>query len=88
MVAKIRIALNKPNIGKMLRSDELVNAMRPYADRIRAAADAGSGDDGHEVRVLYGFDRASMIIATRSEKAKRAEAERRNLTTSLEAGRG
>lgn len=87
-VKSIRVVLNRPNIGKMLKSNEIVNAMRPYADRIKAAADAGSGDDGHEVRVLYGFDRASIIIATRSEKAKRAEAERRNLTTSLEAGRG
>lgn len=87
-IRSIRVVLNKPNIGKMLKSDELVNAMRPYAERIKRAADAGSGDDGHEVRVLHGRDRASMVVATKSDKAKRAEGEKRNLTTSLEAGRG
>lgn len=87
-VKSIRVVLNKPNIGRMLKSDELVNAMLPYGERMKAAADAGSGDDGHEVRVLYGRDRASIIVATVSDDAKRAEADRRNLTSAIEAGRG
>jgi hypothetical protein len=88
MPASIHIVLHKQNIRAFLKSQELVSAMTPIAERIRSAADAGSEAGGHEVRVLNGSDRASLIIATVTPEAMVAEMTDRNLTRAMEAGRG
>lgn len=85
--SSVRVELNSANIRAFLKSPEMANALRPFAERIKAAADAGSGG-GHEVRVLNGRDRVSMIITAVTPKARVAEIQNRNLTRALEAGRG
>lgn len=88
MGATIRIELNKPNIRKMLKSEEVARALTTPAEKIQARANAGSGDEGHDIKTFVGHDRVSLLILPVSWNARRAEAETRNLTRSLEAGRG
>jgi len=88
MAGSVRVELNQANIRAFLKSGELAAAMRPYAERIKAAADAGAGGEGHEIRTLVGSDRVSLIVATVTPEAMLAEMRDRNLTRALEAGRG
>lgn len=87
--ASVRVEINQRELRAFLKSGELSAAMRPFAQRIKTNADAGSGSSrDHEIREFVGHDRVSLIVATATPEAMVAEMRDRNLTRAVESGRG
>lgn len=83
MAAKgLRVKINQPAIRALLASPEVSGDLESRGNRIAAAA-----GDGVEVQVTRNRDRAVVFVKTASFEAKRAEAEDRTLTSSIDAGR-
>ena len=82
-MARLRIVLNRSGVRELLRSPEIQGDLRRRADRIASAA-----GPGHEVDVAAGRNRARASVRTDSIDAMFDEATARNLTRSLDAGRG
>lgn len=81
-MAKPRLELNLAGVRELLRSD----GVRADLER-RARAIAAAAGDGHRVESGLGRNRARAVVITESVAAKRAEAESRNLTSAIDAGR-
>lgn len=78
----VRIKLNRKGIRELLRSPEVLTDLRNRADRIAAAA-----GPGHAVDAGVGRNRARASVRTDTREAMEAEAQFRNLTRALDAGR-
>lgn len=83
MAAKVKLEMNSQGVGELLKSAEVQAELKRRADRIAAAA-----GPGHEVDVRVGRTRARASVVTATREARKAEAESRRLTSSLDAGRG
>lgn len=66
MAKKVKVVLNRSGVREMLRSDEMVQICREYAD----AAQSRLGE-GHEVTCRKGKNRANAEVAAVSRKAKK-----------------
>ena len=79
-----RVTFDSRAIGKLLKSDEIRDALLK-----RAAPMATAAGDGFEAKVFMGFDRVSVIVAPTTDAAMRAVlADSTVLTRALDAGRG
>lgn len=81
-VKGIRIKLNRAGVRALLTSADVTADLASRGKRIAAAA-----GDGVEMQVTRNRDRAVVFIKTETVEAKRAEAEDRTLTRSIDAGR-
>jgi hypothetical protein len=77
-----RVELNSAGVAELLKSPEVQADLRRRGDAIALVA-----GPGHEVSLHVESRRASVIVFTESPEAMAAEAEDRNLTRSLDAGR-
>lgn len=78
-----RVQLNRGNVRKLLRSEEVQANLKARADRIAAAAGPGM-----EAGVTVGPNRARTSVITATPEAMLAEATDRKLTRAIDAGRG
>ena len=78
----VKIVLNRKGIGALLKSPEVQADLNARADRIARAA-----GEGHTVESTVGPQRARAAVITTTFDAMRAEAENRNLTRAIDAGR-
>lgn len=74
--------LNRKGVRELLRSQEVRKDLERRARKV--AAKAG---EGHRVDSSIGRNRARASVITETPEARVAEAKRRNLTASLDAGR-
>lgn len=77
-----RIEWNAQEFNKLARTPELESALRRICDQI-----ANRAGDGHEAETYQGADRVRGVVRTASFAAAKAEAQDRNLTRSVDAGR-
>lgn len=82
MASSVRIVIDKKGVGEYLKSQTVADAIQQVMDPIVAAA-----GPGHASRVYLGKDRVRGQIWTGTYAAKKAEADDRNLTRSIDAGR-
>lgn len=80
-MAKPRIELNKKGVRELLNSREVKREMRRRAQNI--AREAGPG---FEVEDDVSKDRVRSTVVSRTQQARRAEAENRALTRAIRAG--
>lgn len=80
--SKVKIKLNKAGVKKLLRSPEAVEDLRKRARRISNAAGEGMEFEAKALR-----NRAHATVWTATQEARKAEAEGRDLTRALDAGR-
>lgn len=86
MASSIRIELNRPGVGHLLKGPEIQADLARRAAAIAAAAGAAGGTFGHNVRVSG--SRARAIVFTEDFLAMEDEATDRALTRAIDAGRG
>lgn len=82
MATRVRVELDKAGIKEYLKSQTVADAIQQVMDPIIEAA-----GEGHRSQVYVGRDRVRGQIWTGTYAAKKAEANDRNLTRSLDAGR-
>lgn len=82
-MAKVRVEINRKAVRDLLRSPEVQSDLERRAQRIASAA-----GPGHRVATGVGRNRARTAVIAASYEARRREARDRNLTRSLDAGRG
>lgn len=58
-MSNVRIKLNKKGVGKLLKCDDMQNALKGLADGIKERA----GGDGYEVTTRVGKTRANASVA-------------------------
>lgn len=81
-IKNVKVKLNNAGVGALLASAETAADLEQRGDRIAAAA-----GPGHRVSVERNSERAIVFVTTDSTEAREAEAERRNLSSSIDAGR-
>lgn len=81
-MAVTRIVLNRKNIRDLLKSPKVAADLRRRAENIARAA-----GPGHRVESEIGKNRARAAVITDSIDAMVAEAQNRNLTRAIDAGR-
>lgn len=81
-VGLIRIELNGAGVRELLQSPEVQADLRRRGDAIALVA-----GPGHEVSLRVESHRASVIVFTADPEAMQREADDRNLTRSIDAGR-
>jgi hypothetical protein len=77
-----KIKINGAAVAALLRSPEVRADLEARGARIAAAA-----GEGVEAETLNGGDRVSVVVSTRTQEARRNEAEDRSLTRAIDAGR-
>lgn len=82
-MATVRVELNSSAVKALLRSEDVRAELERRARQIAAAA-----GPGHRVEVQTGPNRVRAAVITDDREAMAAEARDRNLTRSLDAGRG
>lgn len=65
-MAKVKFELNRAGVKELMQSDEMVKALREYADRAQQSLGAG-----YEVTTHVGKTRANAMISAESYQAKR-----------------
>lgn len=78
----VKIVLNRKGVRELLRSQEVLADLEDRANRI-----ASSAGDGHAVSAEVGTVRARASVRTDTLEAAKAEAETRDLTRAIDAGR-
>ena len=81
-VQGFRLKLNKDGIVALLQSEEVQQDLEARGARIAAAA-----GDGVEAELTKNRDRAVVFVRTKTNEARKAEAEDRALTRAIDAGR-
>ncbi|WP_156759989.1 hypothetical protein [Microbacterium karelineae] len=81
-VKGLRIKRNPKGFAELLLSQEVQDDFAARASRIQSAA-----GEGHEVEVTRNRDRVVAFVNTATYEAREAEAEDRNLTRAIDAGR-
>jgi len=79
---RARIVMNRKGARDLLRSKEVLADLERRAEQIAAAA-----GDGMEPSAMVGKNRARASVITATQEAREAEATRRQLTRSIDAGR-
>lgn len=77
-----RIEWNAEEFNKLARTPELESALGRICDRI-----ANRAGEGHRAETYQGRDRVRGVVRTSTFAAAKAEAQERNLTRSVDAGR-
>ena len=80
----MKVTLNRRAVRALLKSAEVSKELERRANKVRNAA--GSAD--HEVEMWTGRNRARATIRTSTYEGRSKEATGRNLSGSLDAGRG
>jgi hypothetical protein len=84
MLNNARITVDPKAVGRLLRSDEVRDALLARGEDAAAAA-----GPGFEAKTFYGFDRVSVIVAPTTDEAIRAVRQDSTiLTSALDAARG
>jgi hypothetical protein len=83
MTTKIKIELNHAGVEELLKSGAVRAVLHASAARI-----AGQAGPGFEASSTIGRRRALAMVWAETAEARRAEAETRRLTRSIDAGRG
>ena len=78
----LRIERNPKGFAELLLSQAVQDDLAARAERI-----SGAAGEGHEVEVTRNRDRVVAFVNTATFDARKAEAEGRKLTRSIDAGR-
>lgn len=81
-VQGFRLKLNKDGIVALLQSEEVQQDLAARGERIAATA-----GEGVEAELTKNRDRAVVFVRTKTNEARKAEAEDRALTRAIDAGR-
>ncbi|SDF99326.1 hypothetical protein SAMN04487781_3224 [Cellulosimicrobium cellulans] len=83
MAGRILIKLNAKGHREILRSAKVTADLEARGRRMASAAGPGVG-----TRTTRGAQRSRVVVMTETNAARRAEAERKTLTRSIDAARG
>lgn len=81
-MVKAKATINSKGAQDVLKSAGVAREVRARLERMQAAA-----GPGHRIRVAVGRTRVRGTITTETRAAKRAEAQNKNLTRAIDAGR-
>lgn len=81
-MSKVKFKMDKKGIGELLKSKDMTNVLRVYANQVQ-----GRAGDGYDVDTYVGFDRAHAVVYADTYKAKQDNAENNTLLKALGGGR-
>lgn len=70
MANKVKFELNREGVRELLKSQEMMDICKGYADRAQASL-----GDGYEVTTHTGTNRVNAMVAAESRKAKKENLE-------------
>lgn len=77
-MAKVFVKLNTANVGKLLRSQEMINALQPYADAALSRLGEGYGSNSY-----VGKTRVNVEIKAETAKAWRENTKNNTILKAL-----